>query len=109
MSVNTYSYPIEKKYIQKIDSETSPAHIRKVKNGVTWDLTHAVDFLCDMGLPIKAAFDGVVFGLRDNLKANYNKETAPTGEELPEGEGDGNFVVIKHANKIGRASCRERV
>lgn len=99
-SKNSYSYPINKENIKKIATTESPAHIRYVskETGETYDSTHAVDFLCDEGSPIKAALDGEVVFVKDDSQKNYNKWEIPTKEEMPESEQDGNHVAIKHDN-----------
>jgi len=96
---NVYSYPIEKGQIQKILTKESPAH-RKYsdKNGTTYDLTHAVDFLCKEGTPVKAALDGTVIKIINNLTKNYNKYEPPEEDILSIAEQDGNYVLIKHSN-----------
>ncbi|MEM5781946.1 MAG: M23 family metallopeptidase [Candidatus Aenigmatarchaeota archaeon] len=95
---NEYSYPIEKEHIQKILTKESPAHRKyKDKNGTVYDLTHAVDFLCNEGTPVKAALDGTVVKIINNLTINYNKYEPPTEDILPIAEQDGNYVLIKHS------------
>ena len=102
---NEYSYPIEKEHIQKILTKESPAH-RKYsdKNGTVYNLTHAVDFLCKEGTPVKAALDGIVIKIINNLTKNYNKHEPPTEDILPITEQDGNYVLIKHSNEFSICS-----
>lgn len=68
------------------------------KTGEVYDLTHAVDFLCDEGTPIKAASDGEVVAMVDDVKENYSGWELPSEDVMPEEKQDGNYVVIKHAN-----------
>ncbi len=95
---NLYVYPIDKEYIKKILTK-APAHKVFRKNDVAYDLTHAIDFLCDEGTPVKAALEGEVIAVVDNIKENYHKFEPPKKDELPEEKQDGNYVVIKHANE----------
>ena len=97
-SKNKYSYPIEQKFIKEISTTKSPAHRKyKSKNGVLYDLRNAVDFLCGLNTPVKAAFDGEVVAIVDSLKKNHNKWEPP--KNMPEEEQDGNYAVLKHKNK----------
>ncbi|UCG95847.1 MAG: M23 family metallopeptidase, partial [archaeon] len=94
---NVYSYPIEERYIQKVVTKESPAHrVYKTAKGVTFDLTNAFDFLCNIGTPVKVAFKGKVFDVRDDLKESYNGFKFPSEDVMPEEKQDGNFVVIRH-------------
>jgi murein DD-endopeptidase MepM/ murein hydrolase activator NlpD len=98
---NTYFYPLEKKIAESVTrTSKSPAHMkyRSKVNGATYDLTHAVDFFCAIGTPVRAALGGEVVRVVDGLKKNYDKFKPPTKKQMPEDEQDGNFVVIKHAN-----------
>lgn len=97
---NTYSYPVEESYIKKIITN-SPAHIihHSKKFNAMCDLTHAVDFICDEGTPIKAALDGEIVTLVDDIKENYSGLGKPIEEVLSEEKQDGNYVIIKHVNK----------
>src|SRR3989344_4113114 len=100
-SRNTYSYQIEKKLIKKIATTESPAHRRyfSEQHKAWYDLTNAVDFLCDAGTPILAACDGEVVAIVDGLTKNHNKREPPSRAVMPEEEQDGNYVVIKHSNE----------
>jgi len=97
-TINLYTYPVEKRYIKKIATTESPAHRRyySEQHGAWYDLTHAVDFLCDEGTPIRAAFDGEIIAVVNNLTKNYDKRQPLAKHVLPEDEQDGNYVVIKH-------------
>ncbi len=99
-SINIYHYPLEKKFIKKIATKESPAHRKyfSEQHKAWYDLTNAVDFLCDAGTPILAACEGEVVAVLDGLTKNWNKKIPPTRKELPEEEQDGNYVVIKHSN-----------
>lgn len=97
---NIYYYPVKKTLIKKLQKD-SPAH-RKYTSKVTgaaYDLTHAVDLLCDNGTEILAACDGQVIAMIDHLTRNWNKRKPPSKAEMPEDEQDGNYVIIKHRNE----------
>ncbi len=80
---NLYVYPIDKKHIKRIVTR-APAHKVFEKNDAIYDLTNAVDFICDEGTPVMAALEGVVVAVRDDVVENYNGTEPPTEEELPE-------------------------
>jgi len=95
-SKNTYLIPMAKKHILHQMSD-SPAHIvYNSPNGAVYDLTWAVDFLCDIGTPINAASDGEIVHIHNTVKRTISIEDLDkTGEDVDQ---DGNFVVIKHSN-----------
>lgn len=95
---NTYKYPIDKKNIKKIIKEGSPAHkiYRYKKN--EWDLTKAVDFICDEKTPVKASRKGRVYSIKDDVTENYKGFDEPDEDLLPKEKQDGNYVVIEHEN-----------
>jgi len=98
-TMNIYSYPLERKYIKSTISD-SPAH-RKYHSeeyDADYDLTRAVDFLCDIGTPIKAALDGKVVHVQDGITNHWDKFDIPPKEVMSEDEEDGNYVVIEHGN-----------
>ena len=93
---NIYSGPIDAGYIKKIVTKV-PTHKKYVskETGATYDLAHAVDFICDEGTKVRASFDGEVVYVVDDMKKNYNHwQNSPLKEE----EEDGNRVVLKHPN-----------
>lgn len=98
---NTYSYPVEEKYIQKIVTKESPAHVicKGEDNISEYDLTNAVDFICSERTPIKAALSGEVVAVLDNMNKNWDKWEAPLHSVMNEIEQDGNYVVIEHKEK----------
>ncbi len=98
-STNIYSKPIEKKYVHRIITSESPSHRKHIWNGAEFDLTSAIDFMCNNETPIHAALDGEVFDVQDNVTKNYSKLKAPSEKIMPENQQDGNFVVLKHENE----------
>lgn len=110
-SKNFYSYPVEKKNIKKIITFGSPAH-RKYFNeerNANFDLTHAVDFLCDEGTPIKVALDGKVISTQDGMTKNWDKHEIPPADFMKGYEQNGNFVVLKHKNHEFSIYCHLQV
>lgn len=112
---NLYSHPIEDKDILRSFTHTPPSpdiyigedgtvrnvpgHKRFVsKEGVVTDLTHACDFLCKEGTPIKSALEGCVVDLYTNVKRNYDGITPPPEKIMSEREQEGNYVVLQHSN-----------
>ena len=97
---NLYSHPVENKYIRKIVTSESPAH-RKYhsdEHNADYDLTHAIDFLCDVDTPIRAALDGKVVHVQDGLTKLWDKFDVPPKDYMSEDEQDGNYVVLEHEN-----------
>ncbi len=94
---NYYSLPIEKKHIRKIILD-APAHKKyySEKEKAWFDLTRAIDFLCDIGTPVKAALDGKVVAVQDGITKNWNKPVPPPENFMSEEEQDGNYVILKH-------------
>jgi len=100
MTKNTYSKPIDEKYITGIKYD-SPTHRKffSEKYKAFVDLTHAIDYSCNIGTPIKAMLNGEVVYIVDGLTKNYDKfKPEPTEEQLPEDERLGNFIWLKHKN-----------
>ena len=104
---NTYGRPIDGKNIRKIVTKESPAHIvyHSRKFGTEIDLRHAVDFICEEGTPVKAAFYGEVVALVDIVKENYSGWEIPAEKDLPEEKQEGNFVLLKHDNEEFSTYC----
>lgn len=97
---NIYYHPVDKRYIKEIVISKSPAH-RKYhsdEHKADYDLTQAVDFLCDMGTPIKSALEGKVVHVQTGITKVWDKFNVPPREFMSEDEQDGNYVVIEHAN-----------
>ncbi|MBI4162475.1 MAG: M23 family metallopeptidase [Candidatus Aenigmarchaeota archaeon] len=76
---NFYSYPVDKSKIKAIEYGKSPAHIGR--------LIHAVDFMCPVGTPIKAAADGIIVDI---------KQDSDIGGPDKSFDKHGNYVEIKH-------------
>lgn len=94
---NIYSKPIEEKDIIKISS-ASPAHRKYYSEeaDAEYDLSYAVDFLCKLGVLVKAALGGEIVHVQDGLTKNWDKFEVPPKTYMPEDEQDGNYVVIKN-------------
>ena len=107
-TINLYSLPVEKKYLipatkgpgkgLSIIGKESPAHTVLKYNKVVYDLTNAIDFICAVGTPVRAAYEGEVFNLRTGITKTWDKLTEPPSEVMLPEEQDGNFVVLKHPN-----------
>lgn len=96
---NIYSCPIERRYLFEILTKESPAHrAYRDKNGIFYDLTNAVDFLCKERTRVRAALCGEVVTIINNLTKNYNERKPPTEDILPIEEQNGNYVILKHEN-----------
>ncbi|VVB76328.1 Peptidase family M23 [Candidatus Tiddalikarchaeum anstoanum] len=95
--MNKYSYPIEEKSILYITSK-SPAHKKVLLNHEEYDLTNAIDFLCEEGTEVKAAFGGEVVTIFNEVNKNYNGFEEPSLDIMKQSEQDGNYVVLKHDN-----------
>ena len=96
-SENLYAKPLDEKDIKEIKYD-SPAHKKYTGKYGTYDLTNAIDFLCDIGKSVKAAFNGVVIEIKDGITKVWQKFEKPNEDFMPEEEQDGNYIVIKHKN-----------
>ena len=81
MAKNTYTIPVPREMLQRMDRSSSPAHIGKLRN--------AVDFDAPMGTSVLAAADGIVIYTNDDFNvggpdASYWLYT--------------NFIIISHSN-----------
>lgn len=83
---NKYDYPIDLNKVTTIFYKRSPAHQDTYKNGM---YKHAVDFICPIGTPIKAAADGVVVDVKFDSDKGGKDESF---DELT------NYIEIKHEN-----------
>jgi murein DD-endopeptidase MepM/ murein hydrolase activator NlpD len=78
---NTYTIPIPKEMLQRIDRMSSPAHVGKLRN--------AIDFIAPVGTPVLAAAEGVI---------TYIKDDSNVGGPDPAYWSYSNFITIKHSN-----------
>jgi murein DD-endopeptidase MepM/ murein hydrolase activator NlpD len=80
-TINSYSLPIPKNKLQRIDRISSPAHVGKLRN--------AIDFIVAENTPVLAAADGIVTSVKDD---------SHIGGPGIEYWHDSNFIVIQHPN-----------
>jgi murein DD-endopeptidase MepM/ murein hydrolase activator NlpD len=80
-TVNSYSLPVPKEKLQRIDKTSSPAHVGKLRN--------AIDFIVAENTPVLAAADGVVTLVKDD---------SDVGGPSIEYWLNSNFIVIQHPN-----------
>lgn len=78
---NSYSTPIPKEMLERMDKSSSPAHVGKLRN--------AVDFIAPIGTPVLAAADGIVA---------YIKDDSNIGGPDPSYWMYTNFIAIMHSN-----------
>ena len=78
---NRYNMPIPLECVQKIDRNSSPAHILSLRN--------AIDFVAPQNTPVLAAADGVVIFVKDDSN---------TGGPYPFYWDFTNFITIAHSN-----------
>ncbi len=97
---NIYSLPLAKSNILSWKTD-SPAHRKyhSTEHDADYDLTHAIDFLCHTGKPIKVALEGKVIAVVDGITKKWNKFEIPSKDFMKENEQDGNYVLIEHPNK----------
>ncbi|HJU35331.1 MAG TPA: M23 family metallopeptidase [Nitrososphaera sp.] len=81
-TVNSYSLPVPKEKLQRIDKTSSPAHVGKLRN--------AIDFIVAEKTPVLAAADGVVTLVKDD---------SHIGGPSIEYWHHSNFIVIQHPNR----------
>ena len=80
-SLNTYSLPVPKKFLEHIDRTSSPAHIGKLRN--------AIDLVVPENTPVLAAGDGLVTAVKDDSNI---------GGPNPSYWMYTNFITIMHSN-----------
>lgn len=80
-AINYYSLPVPKNALQRIDRNSSPLHIGKLRN--------AIDFIVREDTPVLAAADGIVTFVRDDSYLG--------GPSMEYWQGS-NFIVIQHTN-----------
>ena len=80
-TINSYSLPVPKDKLQRIDKTSSPAHVGKLRN--------AIDFIVAENTPVFAAADGIV---------TFVKDDSHIGGPSIEYWHDSNFIVIQHPN-----------
>lgn len=78
---NSYTIPIPKEMLQRIDRSSSPAHVGKLRN--------SVDFIASLGTPVLAAAEGVI---------TYIKDDSNIGGPDPTYWPYSNFITIQHPN-----------
>lgn len=81
IALNRYHLPVPKNSIQRIDRNTSPAHIGKLRN--------AIDFIVPENTPVLAAADGVITIVKDD---------STIGGPNPAYWNFSNFISIMHEN-----------
>jgi murein DD-endopeptidase MepM/ murein hydrolase activator NlpD len=77
---NKYRIPIPKELLQRIDRNSSPAHI--------WSLRNAVDFIAPQNTPVLVAADGVVVFVSDDSNV---------GGPDPSYWNTTNYITVKHS------------
>jgi murein DD-endopeptidase MepM/ murein hydrolase activator NlpD len=80
-TINSYSLPVPKDKLQRIDRTSSPAHVGKLRN--------AIDFIVAENTPVFAAADGIVTLVKDD---------SHIGGPGIEYWHNSNFIVIQHPN-----------
>jgi murein DD-endopeptidase MepM/ murein hydrolase activator NlpD len=80
-TINSYSLPVPKEKLQRIDRTSSPAHVGRLRN--------AIDFIVAESTPVFAAADGIV---------TFVKDDSHIGGPSIEYWHDSNFIVIQHLN-----------
>ena len=80
-TINNYKLPVPKDLLQRIDRNSSPAHMGKLRN--------AIDFIVDNETPVLAADDGIIIFVNDSSNI---------GGSTPVYWGHTNFIVIMHLN-----------
>jgi murein DD-endopeptidase MepM/ murein hydrolase activator NlpD len=99
ISQNEYFLPLNGSDMIRTASDSRTHRRYTSKNGETYDLTHAIDFLCNEGSSVKAALEGKVVFIQDGITKNWDKWDIPPEKVMQEDEQDGNYVFIEHANK----------
>ncbi|MBI4095999.1 MAG: M23 family metallopeptidase [DPANN group archaeon] len=92
---NKYALPIDLSAILKATATDSPAHAKTYKSGKHY---YAIDFICQVGTPIKSALEGVVVDIKDDSSVGGPDESFDVL---------GNYVEIKHQN--GEYSMYEHI
>ncbi len=78
---NSYTIPVPKEMLQRIDRRSSPAHVGKLR--------HAIDFIVPKNTPVLAAKEGVI---------TYIKDDSNVGGPDPSYWFYTNFITIRHSN-----------
>jgi len=95
-SRNVYRIPIEEEFIKAVITEKSPAHIKYTDaDGTKYDLTRAIDYLCDEGTSVHAVYEGEVVKIQNKVNKTYPLKDF---KNIPIEERDGNYIMIKHPN-----------
>ena len=82
IALNKYHFPVPKNSIQRIDRNTSPAHIGMLRN--------AIDFIVPENTPVLAAADGII---------TFVKDDSTIGGPSPAYWNFSNFISIMHKNE----------
>ena len=80
-ALNKYHLPVPKNSIQRIDRNSSPAHIGKLR--------HAIDFIVPENTPVFASTDGTITLVKDD---------SIIGGPSPAYWNFSNFILIMHRN-----------
>ncbi len=96
-SRNSYGLPLEAGAIKKVLRKAPGHKVYHLEDG-DYDLTNAIDFLCDEGTPVRAAREGWVADVVTGVTKNYSGREEPPESVMPTSEQDGNYVVLEHSN-----------
>jgi murein DD-endopeptidase MepM/ murein hydrolase activator NlpD len=80
-AINRYKLPVPKYLLQRVDRNSSPAHLGKLRN--------AIDFIVDEETPVLSAADGIV---------TFVNDSSSIGGSNPIYWSHTNFIVIMHSN-----------
>lgn len=80
-TINSYSLPVPKDKLERIDRMSSPAHVGRLRN--------AIDFIVEENTTVLAAADGIV---------TFVKDDSHVGGPSIEYWHHSNFIVIQHPN-----------
>ena len=104
---NIYSFPVDKEKLRTIITD-APAHKVFRNEDSTFDYTNALDLVCDLDVPVKAALSGEVIYVQEGVTMNWNKPDPPPANIDPS-QNLGNYLIIKHKNNELSMYCHQRV